>query len=156
MEAIQVAKYILSLVNEDCGETISNLKLQKILYYLQGYFLAYFDKPLFKDKIVAWAYGPVVPNVYNKYKKYSNDSLPIHEITREEYNMFINNFNKNELELMQQVFETYIDYSAYNLVEMTHSETPWNSALVDGKATGKEIDDNIIKSFFKSKISKND
>ena len=156
MKAVEVAKYILNLINEDYGETISNLKLQKILYYIQGYFLAYFDKPLFEDKIVAWAYGPVVPSVYNEYKKYGNNSLPVHEITQEEYHMFINNLSKNELGLIQQVFETYIDYSAYNLVNMTHSETPWNSALIDGKATGNEIDNDIIKFFFKSKISKND
>ena len=156
MKAVEVAKYILNLINEDYGETISNLKLQKILYYIQGYFLAYFDKPLFEDKIVAWAYGPVVPSVYNEYKKYGNNSLPVHEITQEEYHMFINNLSKNELGLIQQVFETYIDYYAYNLVNMTHSETPWNSALIDGKATGNEIDNDIIKFFFKSKISKND
>lgn len=156
MKAIQVAKYILNLINEDYGETISNLKLQKILYYIQGYFLAYFDKPLFEDKIVAWAYGPVVPSVYNEYKQYGNNSLPVHEITQEEYYLFINSLSKNELNLIQQVFETYIDYSAYNLVNMTHSETPWNSALIDGKATGNEIDNDIIKFFFKSKISKND
>lgn len=51
IKALNVAKYLLSLVNQDNGDTISNLKLQKLLYYVQGYYLAYFNKPLFNEKI---------------------------------------------------------------------------------------------------------
>lgn len=50
------------------GELMTNLKLQKMLYYQQGFHLAYFGTPLFDDEIEAWMYGPVVPSVYNHYK----------------------------------------------------------------------------------------
>ena len=45
------------------GELVSNLKLQKLLYYVQGFHLAVFGEPLFEEEIEAWMYGPVVPSV---------------------------------------------------------------------------------------------
>lgn len=67
MKALDVAKYFLFLArNREAGDTISNLKIQKMLYYAQGYSLALFNKPLFDDRIEAWKHGPVV-------KKYMNN-----------------------------------------------------------------------------------
>ena len=64
-------------INTDC-EFITPLKLQKLLYYIQGMALYIFDKPAFTDKIYAWAYGPVVDSVYQKYK--SKGKTPIWNI----------------------------------------------------------------------------
>ena len=64
-----IAKWILTRnrleVQTEDGDYISNLKLQKLLYYSQGCFLALRDEPLFDSPIEAWTYGPVVPEVYN-------------------------------------------------------------------------------------------
>lgn len=68
-----VAKYFLSLQGNDAGDAISNMKLQKLLYYAQGFALALLDKPLFDEDFEAWAHGPVLRCIYNKYK---NDSNP--------------------------------------------------------------------------------
>ena len=62
-----VAKYFLSLSDDSSGDYISNLKLQKLLYYAQGFHLAIFNKPLFNEPIEAWAHGPVVGSSYRKY-----------------------------------------------------------------------------------------
>ena len=71
--ASEVAKWFLAynrdVLAEEGGEYISNLKLQKLLYYAQGSFLAVTDSPLFDDPIVAWQHGPVVESVYHEYKK---------------------------------------------------------------------------------------
>jgi uncharacterized phage-associated protein len=68
MNAIKVAKYILSISDPDNGDIISHLKLQKLLYYTQGLYLAKFDNPLFNDIMYAWELGPVVRTVYDEYK----------------------------------------------------------------------------------------
>ena len=65
--ATEVARYFLSLTDEDAGELISNLKLQKLLYYAQGFHLAIFGGPLFPESIEAWQHGPVVPEVYRYF-----------------------------------------------------------------------------------------
>lgn len=59
-------KLLLKPMWDDNLEFISNLKLQKLLYYEQGYHLAIFDTPLFDADIEAWMYGP--GNVISKDK----------------------------------------------------------------------------------------
>ena len=68
ISAFNVADYFLVQQDEDAGDLISNMKLQKLLYYAQGYFLAIANEPLFHERIYAWTHGPVVPKVYHKYK----------------------------------------------------------------------------------------
>ena len=67
---MQAAKYFLAQASEDAGDLISNLKLQKLVYYAQGFHLALYDEPLFLEAIEAWTHGPVVPDLYRHYKKY--------------------------------------------------------------------------------------
>ncbi len=64
-----VAEYFLSLADEEAGDFLSNLKLQKLVYYAQGFHLALFNRPLFMAAIHAWQHGPVVPELYHAYKK---------------------------------------------------------------------------------------
>ena len=63
-KALQIAQLLLSKAAEGNQELMSNLKLQKMLYYEQGFHLAAFDTPLFDENIEAWMFGPVVPEVY--------------------------------------------------------------------------------------------
>lgn len=89
LKALDVAKYVLSLTDEKSGNTISNLGLQKLLYYVQGYYIACFNKPLFEENILAWDHGPVVKEVYEEYKKYKYNSIPKYKLTLEEKNYLI-------------------------------------------------------------------
>ena len=68
-KALDIANKIISKTDLEHGDTISNLKLQKMMYYQQGFHLAYFGTPLFDEDIVAWQYGPVVPSVYKEYNR---------------------------------------------------------------------------------------
>ena len=63
--AVDIANYVVNYV-KDHGEHISNLKLQKILYYIQAAFLCEKGKGCFSDPIMCWRHGPVVQSVYNK------------------------------------------------------------------------------------------
>ena len=67
--AIDVARYIVTFFQE-AGDPVSNLKLQKLLYYVQGWSLALDNKPAFQDRLEAWVHGPVQSSVYGTFKSY--------------------------------------------------------------------------------------
>lgn len=139
--AIDIANKILSSVASDSGDLISNMKLQKMLYYQQGFHLAFFKTPLFEEEIEAWMYGPVVPAVYEHFKEYGNQGIeykdtPI-ELTIEEERLFDN------------VCRVYNKYSAIGLMEMTHEEAPWKSTHT---GVGQVISKDKLTSFFKKRL----
>lgn len=119
LTAKQVADYFLYRAN-DAEEPITNLKLQKLLYYAQGYYLATQDDLLFDDEIQAWAHGPVVPNVYHTYKhfRWKPISRAVSKPTIKE----------SIVEFLDLIIETFLPKDAYKLELMTHQETPWVNA----------------------------
>jgi uncharacterized phage-associated protein len=76
LPAIDVANYFLSKADPEAGDVISNLKLQKLLYYAQGFHLAIYGERLFIEQIKAWKHGPVVPDIYHHFKKHGEFGLP--------------------------------------------------------------------------------
>lgn len=80
-KALDIAKWLIAynfFKSETEGEDlITNLKLQKLLYYVQSASLAFYNKKLFENKFEAWRHEPVIPQIYRIYKKY--DSNPITE-----------------------------------------------------------------------------
>lgn len=139
-KVLDIANKLLSM-SESCGDFMTNMKLQKMLYYQQGYHLALFDTPLFDDEIEAWMYGPVVPCVYEEYKVNGNNIIyPDREP--------IQLGNKEEA-LFEEVFRIYDIYSATGLMNLTHSEAPWKKTPT---GVGNIISKNIMKEFFKKKL----
>lgn len=134
--AENVANYFIYLSSKIVGdnkerEGITNLKLQKILYFAQAYFVAKVGKTLFKEKIEAWEYGPVVPVVYHEYKKNGNRPIVLeHDIST------IDIADKKSLDI---VWENFGGYSARRLVDMTHAHKPWKDA--SGEITLKSLID---------------
>jgi uncharacterized phage-associated protein len=70
-----IAKWFIAWTGQVEEARLSNLKLQKLLYYAQGHYLATAGQPLFDDRIQAWSHGPVVPTVYHEYKKFGRDNI---------------------------------------------------------------------------------
>lgn len=140
-KANYVAKWFLNynrlIMSESDADLISNLKLQKLLYYAQGCFLACFDRPLFNEPIVAWEHGPVVESVYQEYKVNRANGIVFDED-------FINEFDDEEESLLEEVYNTFAKYSAWGLRNMTHQETPWINTQQSG-----EISQDSIKKYFK-------
>lgn len=136
-----VADYFLSLADEDAGDLISNLKLQKLVYYAQGFHLALFDKPLFPEPIEAWTHGPVVPDLYHAYKDHGSGSIP----SPEEIDFDL--YTEEEQELLDEVYAVYGQFSAWKLRNMTHEEAPWKSC-----APKQTISHQSLKAFFKTQL----
>jgi uncharacterized phage-associated protein len=130
MRAIKLAEYIIAYF--DCkGELLTNKKLQKILYYLEAWFLVFFNKSLYEDKIEAWVYGPVIPDVYKTYKSFKYSPILIEYSEGETASKKLEKltselaFNKEEIKLINDVLEKYGSLSAFELERLSHSEEPW-------------------------------
>jgi uncharacterized phage-associated protein len=137
-----VAKYFLSLTDEDAGDLISNLKLQKLVYYAQGFHLALYNKPLFDESIEAWTHGPVVPELYYDYKDFGANAIP------RPTDMDFSIYDKQTRELLDEVYQVHGQFSAWKLRNMTHDEPPWKNAI----ANGGVITANSMKEFFKTQL----
>lgn len=99
-------------------EGISNLKLQKLLYYAYGCFLALYKERLFHEYVVAWQHGPVVADVYESYK--ANGSNSIRNIDPKQVE-----FSNNITDVLEFVYKEFGKYTAWALRNMTHEEAPW-------------------------------
>ena len=114
---------------------ISNLKLQKILYYVQAWHLVYFNKhPLFDDVPEAWINGPVYREIYNIYKNNGAEEISLHgddNLSKEDsYNQALNSLNisKEQHEYLGASLVYFGNLPAQKLVLRTHLEKPWNEA----------------------------
>ncbi len=119
----KVAEYFLALANET-GETMTNLKLQKLVYYAQAWYLANFEKQLFEEDFEAWVHGPVIPKLYHKYKQKGSEAILSHK----KLNDIKADFDSKTLEFLELVASAYISEGGYKLELMTHAETPWINA----------------------------
>ena len=124
-------------ISGDDVEGISNLKLQKLLYYAQGIYLAMYDEPLFNENIVAWQHGPVVVSIYEKYKRFKARSI-------EEADVSPVNVDRKAENILIWVYNEFGKYTAWALRNMTHEETPWKSTPQNGI-----ISRDLIKNYFK-------
>ncbi len=115
----QIADYIISFAHES-GSFISNLKLQKLLYYTQAWHLALKDEPLFDAKFEAWIHGPVNPETYQRFKDFGYKNIDT-EVSAPNIDAITNKF-------LQEVLEEYFLLDAYTLERLTHQETPWLKA----------------------------
>ena len=147
ISAEELANYLVFINqgNFEYGDVLTNLKIQKLLYYIQGFHLAFFDQPIFNDKIVAWKYGPVVEEVYQKLKIYNDSAV---ELDKEKVkNAF--SLGNEQKRLIDSISKQIGQYSAWKLVEMTHSEDPWKNTVLN-----QEISQEDLRSFFKTKIAR--
>ena len=118
LSCFDIADYFIWLANET-GSFMSNLKLQKLVYYAQAWYLALHDEPLFAEDFEAWIHGPVISSLYQKYQpfgwkpilKEANPQLP-----------------EKIVQFLDEVAEEYFACNGYELERMTHFEDPWNQA----------------------------
>ena len=129
LSASDVAYLFLAWANKD-GDLISNLKMQKLLYYAQAWHLVHFDQPLFNNSIEAWEFGPVVPSVYHEFKVFGSSPIEYSEKTDVE-----SLFREDQLEFLKEFYGTFIKFTAHELVSMTHAEKPWIDAEKKGKSS---------------------
>lgn len=135
-----VAYYLIS----QCQD-ITHLSLQKALYYVQGFYFAFFERFLFEDDCEAWVHGPVYRDIYKRYSGYCYD--PIDTIEEPD----ISYMPAEEKILLDSVVKHLCCYSGKTLESFTHVETPWISTrgnLPAEVSTDKVIPKQIIGTYF--------
>lgn len=146
-KAFDIAKYYIKLAqSEDEPDSLSHLRIQKLLYYAQGWSLVLRKKPIFQEKIEAWAHGPVVPLVYPSFATFRSDLIPANH-----YDLDEDALTDDECELVQSVWNVYKQFSAIKLREMTHKESPWRDAhgnCKPGEKCKEEITRPAMKKYF--------
>lgn len=142
--ALTVAEYIIAHENEK-NRPISNLRLQKLLYFVQALFLVSEDRPCFTDEIEAWDFGPVVPVVYHEYKIYGSTQIPYRKNRRGA----LNTIKQNYKQLIDMLLDYFSNTSTRDLVSITHRQRPWREAY--SRPFDNRISNTAIKSFFERK-----
>ena len=143
--AIDVAKNIINIYNAKVDELannydivpeyITNLKLQKLLYFVQAICLMIFGEKAFPEKILAWSYGPVVNEVYQQYKQ--NHASKINSESN------VKNISSGLYKIIEEVINSYGLFEANRLIDLTHEEEPCLNTEIN-----KEIGIDLIKNYF--------
>lgn len=131
------------------AEEVTPLALQKMLYYIQGIYMALFGVELFREDCEAWAHGPVYKDVYEVFKNFKFNPI---DDTR--FAMFQNRFHElsdKEKRVIDLVVESFGMYSGKTLEKITHGEAPWLEARVNclpDERSNEVIPKEVIKKYF--------
>ena len=142
-----VADYFLALANE-IEELITNLKLNKLVYYTQAWHLALFKEPMFEDEIEAWVHGPVLPVVYDTYKHFKWTPINVEAQPPEEIRQ---QFSSDQQDVLDDIVEIYLPKTAYELEQLTRDEDPWviaRAGLAPYEASHNVITHDAMQRFF--------
>ncbi len=164
----EVAQYI-GLSSTTKGLSISPLKLQKLLYYVQAWFMVFYgrENTLFSKAPQAWVNGPVYPTIYRNYKnKAANmcdhlDSTAFYDGDALEGLARITDtlgLNADQLETIESVIMMYGKQSQNQLIWLTHSEMPWASArngLAPYERSEREISLDAMYSYYRERYTRN-
>ena len=140
-----VANFFIALGNSDSEDYMTNLRLNKLMYFAQAWSLVLFDNPLFSEDIHAWQLGPVVPSIYHKYKHKGKN-----QIINTDTTFKLNMLSFKEQQLLMAILGRYGKYSTSGLVDITHYPgSPWDKAYT---ANADIISTDQIKAYFKNDV----
>lgn len=135
-----VASYILSRRG-----SMTTWKLQKLVYYSQAWSLVWDERPLFPERIEAWANGPVCPDLYSAHRgQFRVESIGRGDLAR---------LTGDEIETIDAVLDYYGDKPAQWLSDLTHAEAPWRDArggLRPGASCCAEITHEAMAEYYES------
>lgn len=140
----QIADWFLCTIDREAGDSLTHLKLQKLIYYAQAWALVFFDEPLFAESIQAWTHGPVVYSVFQRFCDSGWDALTIPAVCPE--------LESQTTDLLNEILRVYGQLNAKHLERLTHQEAPWKEARGDlppEAYSNNVISKDSMKSFYK-------
>ncbi|MDR1404855.1 MAG: DUF4065 domain-containing protein [Candidatus Methanoplasma sp.] len=142
--AIDVANFFID-VAKDSDDPMTHLRVQKLLYFAQGWSLACLGRPLFSDDTEAWQHGPVVPSVYHEFSSHGREQI---RCTKDDYSGGV--FTGEEIEFLTDIAMKYRFYSTGWLVSLCHAQGgAWET--VQDSHISKVIPTDLIREEFASK-----
>lgn len=139
-----------------CKSAMSNKKLQKLCYYAYSWYIVFFNEledalssgcvlnVLSSEKFEAWIHGPVNPRLYRRYRDYGWEDIPRQRVR-------VRITSPNFEDMLEQVWESYGDFSADDLEWLTHNELPWINArrgVAPNVPCNNKIDDLDILKYY--------
>lgn len=118
--AIDISRYIINY-SVSKNNFVSNLKLQRILYFVQGNFLRILNRPCFKEKILAWSGGPVIKEVFVAFERYGLNGIEF----QKELNIEELNLKEEERKIIENIVDKCSGLSSVQLSHLTLSQSPW-------------------------------
>lgn len=137
--ALRIAEYIIEYHTRK-EWVISNLRLQKLLYFIQAFFLSVLDRACFPEDIEAWEYGPVVPVVYYEYKCYGSRNIPFTG------RRMVEEISSDDIIHIQGMLDECSTLSTTELVEITHRQEPWATSYIPNQKV--VIPKELIRNYF--------
>jgi|AntRauTorcE11898_2_1112593.scaffolds.fasta_scaffold05951_4 uncharacterized phage-associated protein len=120
--ASEIASWFVARAREN-ERVLSIMELLKYVYIAQGWHLEMHDQPLFLNKIEAWKYGPVVPDVYKKFRQAESYFVDERQAAPVEH------LDASTKHLLEQIYSKYGHLSPFRLSEITHEKDgPWDEA----------------------------
>jgi uncharacterized phage-associated protein len=157
--ATAVANDFLKIASEK-GEELTSMKLQKLVFFAHGWHLALAGGPLIFNRIEAWDYGPVIPDLYQDFKRYGNGPItgPARKCVFCDRKVYMtvptlqdspaNSEREDAQRIIERVWELYGSFTASRLSNATHAPgTPWEQVYKPGQRSIL-IPDQIIKTYF--------
>lgn len=146
-----IANYFLDKADED-SISLTPMKIIKLVYIAHGWYLALTGKPLIKDYVEAWTYGPVIPDLYHEFKKYGNQPIQEYatEIVTPTVNTLPHDLPFSIEQFLDKVWEVYKRFTAVQLSQMTHQPlTPWAITINDSSGQKNPIiSDDLIRDYY--------
>ena len=147
--ALTIADEILKIAKRKSIK-VTPMKLMKLVYIAHGWALAVLQRDLFTDRIEAWKYGPVIPNLYQATKQFGRNEIPLHLI---EENAPTSVDDQHVLTFLVDVVEKYGQLNGIQLSKLTHMPgTPWDQTY-EPNSMGREIHDDLIRDHYKAKLN---
>ncbi len=122
--AIAVAQRFYELANAE-GQKLTNMKLQKLVVFAHGIHLAAYERPLVDEPIRAWNFGPVIPDLYEKLRKYGSSAVTEELIPSDEAHQKLA-VDSNAESSIDATWKAYGHLTAWQLSELSHRNgSPW-------------------------------
>ena len=150
------ADWILLRSSDRGNFQITQLHVQKLLFFFEGWHLALTDSPLFDENVHAWKNGPVLKSIWKRFKNFEADPIPTATVRTNPRNILSNGVQN----LFDQILEKYSGENADTLVGITHMEgTPWqtvrkNAGVKRGENSDIVIPKKLIKDHFKTEMKR--
>lgn len=156
--ATAIANFFIEKGKQE-GKLVDQMKVQKLVYFAHGWFLAITGKPLINETIEAWRFGPVIPSLYHSLKYSGN--LPITksiEVSQFDNSTIADDANTELQAYLNRIWNLYSPFTGIQLSNMTHEEgTPWAKIAKEFDhriPANMDIDDQLIKEYFSDQRSK--
>jgi uncharacterized phage-associated protein len=150
----EIANFVLDCADE-VGRPVSNIDINKIVYFLHGWYLAKHLKPLVSAKIEAWTYGPVFRELYREFRAFGEAPISARamrlNVMSGEKEECVSQITDEERDFLRGLTQKYLKVSTHGLIAMSHEAGgPWETVWQEGR-TGMQITDKLICDYFSSR-----